>query len=368
MLFIPIIFVIASVATKSAVEVKPEKTPICIIGKENSKTITSIIEKSEFKIVSSSNPKKDLQDGKIKAILIIPKDFEIMISQEKQTNLQILTNETDLKSSNVGNILSNLINEFSKQVVKQRLVQKKLDPSIIEPIVVKKENVAPPKKQSATILAFLIPMFLALWAALGGLNIAIDITAGEKERGTLEPLLTTAATRSSIVTGKYLAVSIMSLLAGLSSLTGIILSFVLLPNALGATYKNSPFSDYSVSPATVLIMLLVVFLTAIIFAAIEVAIASYARSFKEGQSYLSPISLIVVIPPYLTMYKMPNELTDIYFVLPLVNAISILKELIYDIVNLQHLGLFIISSLVYIIISIKFAASMFENEKVLFRN
>ncbi|WAM36376.1 ABC transporter permease [Caldicellulosiruptor acetigenus] len=368
MLFIPVIFIIASVAAKSAYEVKPEKTHICVIGKENSKQIVLMLEKSEFQIVDVDNPKKQLQDGKIKAILVIPKDFENSLLQEKQTSIQILTNEADMKSSNVGNILSNMINEYSKQIVKQRLVSKNLDPSIIEPIVIKKENVAPPKKQSATFLAFLIPMFLTLWAALGGMNAAIDITAGEKERGTLEPLLTTAATRTSIVTGKYLAVSIMALLAGLSSLIGVIVSFVLLPTALGEGFKNTPFSGYSVSPITVLIMLLVVILTAIIFAAIEVAIAAYARSFKEGQTYLSPISIIVVIPPYLTMYKMPNELTNTYFVLPLVNAISVLKELIYDIVNLEHLGLFIISSLVYIIISIKFAARMFENEKVLFRN
>ena len=368
MIFIPVIFIISSIAAKSAVEVKPEKTPICVIGLENSKSISSMIEKSEFNIVKSTNPKKDLQDGKIKAVLIIPKDFEKLLSQEKQVNIQILTNEADMKSSNVGNILSNMINEFSKQIVKQRLIQKNLDPSIIEPVVINKENVAPPKKQSATILAFLIPMFLTLWAALGGMNAAIDITAGEKERGTLEPLLTIAATRSSLVTGKYLAVSIMALLAGLSSLFGIIASFVLLPSVFGESFKNSPFYGYSVSPLTVLIMLLVVILTAIIFAAIEVAIASYARSFKEGQTYLSPLSIIVVIPPYFTMYKMPNELTDTYFLLPIVNAISVLKELIYDIVNLQHLGLFVISSLVYIVISIKFASRMFENEKVLFRN
>lgn len=368
MLFIPVIFIIASVAAKSAYEVKPEKTPICVVGKEYSKTIVSMIEKSEFQIVDSKDPNKELLDGKIKAILVIPKDFENSLLQEKQTSIQILTNEADMKSSNVGNILSNMINEYSKQIVKQRLVSKNLDPTIIEPIVIKKENVAPPKKQSATFLAFLIPMFLTLWAALGGMNAAIDITAGEKERGTLEPLLTTAATRTSLVTGKYLAVSVMALLAGLSSLIGIVVSFAALPSVLGENFKNSPFAGYSVSPVTVLIMLLVVVLTAIIFAAIEVAIAAYARSFKEGQTYLSPVSIIVVIPPYLTMYKMPNELTDTYFVLPLVNAISILKELIYDIVNLQHLGLFVISSLVYIVISIKFAARMFENEKVLFRN
>ena len=368
MLFIPVIFIISSLAAKSAYEVKPQKTPIVVLGKENSKLLTQMIQKSEFQMVDSKNPKKDLQDGNIKAVLIIPKDFEKLIFQEKQVQVQILTNDADMKSSNVGSMLTEMINNFSKEITKRRLIQKNLDPSIIEPIVIKKENVAPPQKQSATFLSFLLPMFLTLWVAVGGMNAAIDITAGEKERGTLEPLLTTAATRTSLVTGKYLAVSFMALLAGFSSLVGVIVSFIALPNVLGSAFKNSPILDYKVSPLTILIMLIVVILTAIIFAAIEVAIAAYARSFKEGQTYLSPISIIVVIPPYLTMYKMPNELTSTYFVLPLVNAISILKELIYDVINFQHLALFVVSSLVYIAISISFASKMFENEKVLFRS
>lgn len=368
MLFIPVIYIITAVSAKSALEVKPQKTPIVVLGKENSKTLVNIIQKSEFQIVESKNPKKDLQDGNIKAVLIIPQDFEKLISQEKQVQVEILTNDADMKSSSVGSMLSEMINNLSKEITKRRLVQKNLDPSIIEPIVIKKENVAPPQKQSATFLFFLLPMFLTLWVAVGGMNAAIDITAGEKERGTLEPLLTTAATRTSLVTGKYLAVSFMALLAGISSLVGVIVSFIAIPKIIGSSIQNSPILDYKVSPVTILIMLIVVILTAIIFAAIEVAIAAYARSFKEGQTYLSPVSIIVVIPPYLTMYKMPNELTSTYFVLPLVNAISILKELIYDIINLQHLGLFVVSSLVYIAISISFASKMFENEKVLFRN
>lgn len=368
MLFIPIIFVISSYAAKSAYEVKPEKTPIVVVGLDQAKSLEELIKKSEFQIIESSNPKKDLQDGKIKAVLIIPNAFEKNIMQEKQVSVQILTNDADMKSSNVGAMLNDIINTFSKQITKQRLVAKNIDPNIIEPIVIHKQNVAPPQKQSATFLSFLLPLFLTLWVAVGGMNAAIDITAGEKERGTLEPLLTTAATRSSLVTGKYLAVATMALIGGLSSLIGVVISFFALPSVLGEGFKNSPLSNYSISPLTILIMLLVVILTAIIFAAIEVAIAAYARSFKEGQTYLSPVSIIVIIPPYFTMYKMPNEMTDTYFMLPLVNAISVLKELIYDIINVQHLLLFVVSSLIYIAISITFASKMFENEKVLFRS
>jgi len=368
MLLSVVIVIVVSVSSKSPFEVKPEKTPICVIGKENSNQIVSMLEKSEFRIVDVDNPKKQLQYGKIKAVLIIPKDFENLLLQEKQTSIQILTNEADMKSSNVGSILSSMINEYSKQIVKQRLVAKNLDLSIIEPIVIKKENIAPPKKQSANLLVLIIPFFLTLYIAISGMNAAIDITAGEKERGTLEPLLTTAATRTSIVAGKYLAVSTLALLGGFSSIIGVIISFVVLPKVFGKELIDNLISQYSISLTATVVMLIVIILTAIIIGAIEVAIAAYARSFKEGQTYLSPITFVLIIPTYFTMYKLPQDLTDVFFIIPFVNTISMLKELIYDIINIQHLSLFILSSGICSVISIIFASKMFNDEKVLFRN
>lgn len=146
------------------------------------------------------------------------------------------------------------------------------------------------------------------------------------------------------------------------------MSLVVLPKVFGKEFKNNLILQYSISSTTIIVMLVVVILTAIIIGAIEVAITAYARTFKEGQTYLSPITFVLIIPTYFTMYKLPQDLTDVFFIIPFVNTISMLKELIYDIVNILHLSLFILSSGICSIISIIFASKMFNNEKVLFRN
>lgn len=76
----------------------------------------------------------------------------------------------------------------------------------------------------------------------------------------------------------------------------------------------------------------------------------------------------MLILAYFTMYKTPNDLVGSYFIIPLINSLAIFKELIYGIINIQHLLLFIVSSTVYLVASIIFASKMFENEKVLFRS
>lgn len=365
----PIILLVIIYASKSAYEVKPQKTKICIEGAQYAKELVDIIRSSQFDIVNSKNPKKDLQDGKIKAVVEIPANFSEALSQEKQARIKILVDESDSKSLSVSSILNETISQYAKNITRQRLASKNIDPSLIEPIIIAKENVAPPRKMAAFLLAVLIPMFIVLNSALGGVNAAVDITAGEKERGTLEPLLTTAASRISIVTGKYISVSIMAIISGITSLVSLILTFWILPLVVG---KNSSqtlgdISGLALPVSIYLAMFVVVLLTAIIFSAIEVAIASYARSFKEAQTYLTPITFLVLIPAYFTMFKTPNDFTESYFVIPLINSLAIFKELIYGVLNAQHILSFVLSSVIYLIISIMFASKMFENEKVLFR-
>lgn len=110
----PLMLLVIIYATKSAYEVKPEKTKICITGEQYAKQLVDLIKNSQFDIVQSSNPKKDLQDGKIKAVIEIPQNFSDHLSKEKQVNIKILVDGSDSKSSNVGLILSEIITDYAK--------------------------------------------------------------------------------------------------------------------------------------------------------------------------------------------------------------------------------------------------------------
>ncbi|MEZ0537703.1 ABC transporter permease [Caldicellulosiruptoraceae bacterium PP1] len=368
MLMMPIIMLFSMLGAKEMTDVKPEKTPIIVINEGKNKSLLELLIKSDFNIITDKNPEQLLQDGKVKAIIIIPSNFETKINNEKKAQLTIKMNESDPKSGTTVSIIKSILDQYTKQIIKARLLSKNINPDILDPINIDTVNVAPPQKTAGSFLSLLIPMFLVMWIATGGINAAVDLTAGEKERGTLEPLLSTTCSRSSIITAKYLAVAIMSIIGGLSTLLGLIASFLAIPHIIDTGNGQGIFDGYKLSIEVSILMIISILLTAIIFSAIEVALGAYARSFKEGQTYLSPLSFVVLIPAFLTMYKMPNEIPFSYYIIPIMNSIAIFKEFILNEVNILHLFAFIGSSLVYVVIAINFSTKVFQNEKVLFRH
>lgn len=361
-LFIPIMMYIVIDGAESISQQKVSDTKIAVIDEGNNQRFVNYLKSTGINVITDlQNPKESLEKGDIRTIVIIPSDFDKNIGEGKNTNLIIQVDKSNVKSTNAESMIEGFIREYSNITVKQRLIAKGIDPKIIEPIVVKTENVASQSKMAGSFLSFIVPMLLTLWTAAGGIGAAVDLAAGEKERGTLEPLLTTSASRLSIMAGKYLAVTAMALLSAVASLSGLFVSFVFNKDMVSLN------ADFKMGTTAIIVMFVAAFFTASIFAAVELALSAYAKSFKEGQSYISPLVFIAIIPAYMVMYKMPNEIPTFYFALPVFGTISIFKDLLYGIVNMAHIEIFIVSSLVYISISVYLAAVMFKQEWALFR-
>lgn len=361
-LFIPIMMYIVIGGAESISQQKVSDTKIAVIDEGDNQRFVNYLKSTGINVITDlQNPKESLEKGDIRTIVIIPSDFDKNIGEGKNTNLIIQVDKSNVKSANAESMIEGFIREYSNIIVKQRLIANGIDPKIIEPIVVKTENVASQSKMAGSFLSFIVPMLLTLWTATGGIGAAVDLAAGEKERGTLEPLLTTSASRLSIMAGKYLAVTAMALLSAVASLSGLFVSFVFNKDMVSLN------ADFKMGTTAIIVMFVAAFFTASIFAALELALSAYAKSFKEGQSYISPLVFIAIIPAYMVMYKMPNEISAFYFALPVFGTISIFKDLLYGIVNMAHIGIFIVSSLVYISISVYLAAVMFKQEWALFR-
>jgi sodium transport system permease protein len=361
-LFIPIMMYIVIGGAESISEQKISDTKIVVLDEGNNVKFINYLKSTGISIVTGlQNPKESLEKGDIRAIVVIPSDFDKNIEEGKNADLTIQVDMSNMKSSNAENMIRGLIKEYANNIVKERLITKGIDPKILDPIAIKTENIASQSKMAGSFLAFIVPMLLTLWTATGGMGAAVDLAAGEKERGTLEPLLTTSASRLSIMAGKYLAVTTMALISAIASLLGLFASFAL--------NKDMAFlnADFRLSVAAIIVMFVAAFFTASIFAALELALSAYAKSFKEGQTYISPLMFIAIIPAYLVMYKMPNEIPISYFAIPVFGTISVFKELLYGIVNMTHIGIFVFSSIIYVGISVYLAALMFKQEWALFR-
>ena len=188
----------------------------------------------------------------------------------------------------------------------------------------------------------------------------VDVTAGEKERGTLETLLTFPVKSSEIVMGKFLGIATMSFFSG-------IFSFLLAVSSLGiSTHLFDAFDgfEFSVGIGTVVMAVIIICAVSLIVSGLSIAIGSKAKSFKEAQSALQPIQFLGMIPLFLPMFEVEN--TIIISMIPLVGQGMLLNELFSVGVNYINVICSFVSSIVFIILVISIISKQYKSEKVLF--
>ncbi|MBI1744701.1 ABC transporter permease [Candidatus Acetothermia bacterium] len=314
-------------------------------------------------IEPKSNDETALQEGKLALIVNVPQGFEEKLSKEEKTSLEIRFNPTKSTSQTARDKFDAVLRAYQKQIVAKRLEVRKIPVEVFEPFSANYQNVASREQLGGFVLSFFLPLFLIMWAAIGGSQAAIDTTAGEKDRKTLEMLLVTPAGRSSIVLGKILAVFTVTMVATLMIMLGFALSF---------TYGAQVFGDvgeqlkFSLQPIVAVLMFLVSAGVAAMMSAWTFALFSWARSLREAQSYTTWISFGSIVPAMAVQFR-ETAPSLVLFLIPLLNATLVFKELLLGEINGLDIGVTLASSFVYALIGLGVATQVFQNEKVLFR-
>ena len=189
--------------------------------------------------------------------------------------------------------LRGALNAYSGQVGALRLVARGVNPSLTQSVAVTQRDVATPEAKQGRLMSFALPLILVLFAFVGGANLTMDVTAGERERQSLEPLLATPVSRGVLVSGKMAA-------AGLIGIASVILT--LLSFKLSAAMSTSAMaSSLDVSFLAIARMLLVLAPLVLIGTALLTFIAAGAKSMKEAQSHLIWMTLMSMLPGYALM-------------------------------------------------------------------
>lgn len=360
-LLIPVLFLLMGNSISGVQKsVKQEGFKVSFQGK-NTYLEQFLSRQPYIKIVQSDNPQKMLQDGKIQAIIVVPDDFNSSIEEGKQVDITILYDQSSSRSSMGLASLTGAIDAFSKSIANERLKSKGIDPQLIYPVVTKVTDIAAKKNgEGAFVLSFIIPLFLMMWPSIGAMISAADSGAGEKERGTLEPLLATQASRTAIAVGKWLAISIASLTGAVAFTIGLIISLQINPMAFGGKIY------ISILPITIMTILGI--LVSLMYSAFMLALSIFARNTKEANTYMSPINIIAMVPAYLTFYTDIKSIPLWQYVIPFYNIVLVLKESLSGTVNIIHLSLAILGACILILLALIVAIRMFNDEKVIFRN
>jgi sodium transport system permease protein len=285
----------------------------------------------------------------------------------KPSEIKVYSDNSNPTSAAASDRIRMALADLKDSTVRERLRSSGVPESVLTPFIVSKVNVAPPRKMAGLVWGSMLGYLLLLLMFSGGMYPVIDMTAGEKERHTLESFLATPAGRNEIVMGKMLAAMTAILLTALLTLTSMIVSIK--SNRAGGKSEEmrAMFSTIPLDAHTVSLIILTLVPVCILAAAVMIAIAMFARSFKEGQSYLTPLILLVLFPAMLG--GLPNlELTPALCMIPIFNSSQLIRGIMLGDFTTSAFCVTLAANLVYAAIALVVAKSRFENESVLFRS
>ena len=325
----------------------------------------------KIEIVPATPDWKDqIINKEVRAAVEIPAGFQTDVAQQKTETVRIYNYEGELKSEFATDKVETYMKQYRDTVVKERLAAKNLPETLLNPFDVKQENVAPPEKVSGAALGGIIGYMVILLCMTGAMYPAMDLTAGEKERGTMETILSSPISRTHLVLGKFFLILTAALGTAALSVLSMGVSFSVLAHYTSQSAGGRAAAAgllLHLGPKTVASVFLMALPIAVLFSAVLMTIALFAKTYKEAQSYLTPMTFVVIIPAIAAM--LPGvELTPKLSLIPILGTSLLCKELVAGTYHWNLIALIFTSNCIYAAVALFIAIKMFQRESVLFRS
>ncbi|HEY0966132.1 MAG TPA: ABC transporter permease [Opitutaceae bacterium] len=370
-----IIFGFGFVASKVVRQARAETPTVMILGAAASPEVRAALEASpRLRIVPAGDDYRvRISEKRLRAAVELPDDFDAALARGETAQVRIYHYEGEIKSGFAAGELDRFFRDYREKAIQARLDARGLPAALIKPFDVARQNVAPPEKVGGAIIGGFIPYIIILLCFTGAMYPAMDLTAGEKERGTMETILCSPIGRTELVLGKFLMVLTGSLstvvLAGVSSAITIPLGGMFFSRSASAVAANAAASGGTmplIDPLGLMASFVMVLPVAVLFAAAIFTIALFAKSYKEAQSTVSPLIVVVILPALAGM--LPGvELNAKLALVPLLNVSLVCKELVSGVFHWDLLALIFGSTCVYAAAALALAVRMFNREDVIFR-
>lgn len=313
---------------------------------------------SELANLSVSGPDASrLREGAPHVILRLQ---QTETNSSESWNYAILYDATSELSSEGNSRMREIIFDWEQEIIGLTLADVNLTKEeALDPIHwdgdSSKANVATSAQSAGFALSMFIPMIVAIWTATSAIQPSIDLTAGERERGTMEALLCTPANRVELLYGKWVAVGVVAGTSVLFQLAGLLFAVAfLIPSDIFGMPTLSIWSMAS--------LLLSVLLFAVFVVAVELALAVRAHSVKEAGTVLGPIVIAFIVPAMFAQFVNLEGIEWWWFVAPIFNVCLAMREALLDITDLSHIALWLGSSLFYAFVAVTWAARQFQRE------
>jgi sodium transport system permease protein len=366
-LFPVLTFGIGYAFVEVAGEAAREPSKIMILGGEDSPDVVQELQKARnLRVLPRSADYVDqISDKKIRAAVDIPPGFQAAAARGDHPDVKIYIFKDDLKSMNGAIRIEKLFMEYRDTIVRGRLAFDQLPESLMKPFDIEQQNVFSDEKVAGESYGGLITYLVILMSMTGAMYPAMNLTAGEKERGTMETILSSPIDRTHLVFGKFFVVLTASLATAMLSALSMGGSFSILSRLAKDQSIGEGFPMLTMHPKTVIAVFVMALPVAVLFSAVLMTISLFAKTFKEAQSYLTPMTFVVIVPAIAAV--LPGiELTSKLALIPILNVSLLCKELVTGTYHWNYIALVFFCTCVYAGIALFLAVKMFQRESVLF--
>ncbi|PAJ73957.1 sodium ABC transporter permease [Pseudoalteromonas sp. NBT06-2] len=322
---------------------------------------------SDTKYKTVDEMKDAVKSGDLDVGILIHNNARTTLSEGIQSDWTVVFNDSSALNF-IYKRVNDALNSFSEILQAEKFEQlgvtKEQSIALLNPIKLEKIDTADKRENLGEKLGAIIPYLLIPLVLAGASYPAIDLGAGEKERGTLETLLLTPVTRTELVLGKFFTVLVSSLAT--ACITVVSMGFW--ASVAGRFFDAQIITEVMGAIGVVDLSLILLMLVPLagIFSSLVLAISIYARTFKEAQNYMGPLSMVAFMPLLVAM--MPNmELTMNTAMIPITNVALAIKELIKGTVDYSMVGMIFAATLVLAGVLMSFCVHWFKKESVLFR-
>ncbi len=367
LLMFPLLFILFPVLLQSeAAELQSLELDLTIQTDGMPNNLSAIINQSSIQITYEELPILDdlsqpgddlekLRNGTVDAVLRITQNEDIWY-------YSILHMSTSEQSREAKSRLLYDLNDRENNETAARIESGGLDVnSTLDPLrwdgEISQADAATAGEQAGMALSMFIPLVLAVWTFSSAIQPSIDMTAGERERGTLEALLSLPCTRLELLFGKWLAVATITGVGVLLQIFGLLF-------AIGYLASSSILGVPELSLMTIILIVGAIMLFAIMVVAIELALAMRSHSVKEAGSILGPAIMLIIFPALFTQVINLDGIESFWFAIPVVNVLLALRELLMNRIIVSHILIWVGTSLLYAVLAAKYASNQFKREDI----
>jgi sodium transport system permease protein len=280
----------------SGLEEKAATLKVRIAGQQHAPALVNFLQRNDVEIEAAPDDyEKRIRDGRLEAVIVVPADFDERYIAGDTAKVEMVYDDSRADSSPAIRQSERLLRAFNRESGMLRMVQRGVSPDLVEPVKVEHVNTATPRQKGAFML-FIIPLFAILSPLLGGMTVAIDSTAGERERGSLEPLLATPVPPRQLVAGKWLAAWTFASVVATLTLTGFVVAAMFY-----AQKKIAATLTFGWPELAQFVAITIPF--AAMTSALQMLICTYGRSYREAQTYVSYLATVASFAPVIVLFS-----------------------------------------------------------------